>query len=163
MKTYIRKADRTPVLKLIYAKRLNGTAHGHPRYLFGIAGGDTLMLASDVSYAYEVDNHPFPRFARVHLTPGGRVERITELSQDERISAKIEERRAELADGWQYGNVHGFLNDLRFIEQHDPAGWAHREPSEQDCASFRAWVLMVYGENHWVAYEAGGWGNPPNV
>jgi hypothetical protein len=163
VRTYIRKADRVQRVKLIHAERLGNSRNGNPRYRFAVAGewGSTLTLATDSGYGYEVTSHSFPRWADVHLTPGGRVEFVTELTQDQRIEARVAERQVELDDGWQYAMVYD-REALMIIQSLDPSG-AMAEPTEALYAAHRAWALGQYGEDIWVTYAAGGWGTRPEV
>jgi hypothetical protein len=48
---------------------------------------------------------------------------------------------------------------LRAIGRNDPDG-GEREPTEQDYASFEAWVVKTYGPEVFRAYKIGGWDEP---
>jgi hypothetical protein len=159
---YIPVADRRPVVYLLSAKRIANSVNGNPRYLFCVSGGDTYKLARDAGYGYAVTNYSFPRHARLVLNAWGTVHYIEELTTPERISARIEQRRNELNDGWQYTIVYD-RDALLVIQASDPDGWSHREPKEEDYAAFTRWALNTYGEDIWVTYAAGGWGDPPTV
>jgi hypothetical protein len=152
--------DRSPVVWLVHAERLNNSVNDNPRYRFATPD-QSYILSSDAGYGYEVTNHSFPRFARLHLTRNGRVTHITELTQDERIAARIERRQAELDDGWQYAMVYD-REALMIIQNADPDGGTV-EPTEEAYAAHRAWALGQYGEDIWVTYAAGGWGTRPEV
>lgn len=50
---------------------------------------------------------------------------------------------------------------LLAIRERDPDGWQHKEPTEQDYATFRGWVISTYGEATWQDYN-GNWDGGTN-
>ena len=41
--------------------------------------------------------------------------------------------------------------------RHDPDGWEHKEPTEDDYDAFQRWAITAYGESLYKAYMWPGW------